>query len=272
MSLFLKKFFSEDEEIHIHEFGHSCPETGKTVGPWSRELYLLHFVKKGSCEFQGFRAEAGQAFLIAKGLRHSFMVSENYEHYWIGFSGDGVKPLLQRFGIADGSHQLFFVEHPAFAEALFCDALNRLRDGELHRPQALVAAVMTAMLPLLKREVTSETRRETNYAELAQRYIQANYADPIRMNDIARQMHISEKHMYRLFVKRFGCSPQRFLLRTRMEAAKALLSEKVLTVKEVALSVGYTSLPSFSGAFSSYFGMSPGTVKKKNSDKKQQVV
>lgn len=260
MSYFLKQFFSQDREIFATELGHSIIENAKAVGPWSRSIYILHLVVRGYCEFSGFKAEKGQAFFISKGLRHSFTTSDDYEHYWVGFDGDGVEALFKSFSLKSSPHQLFFVKNPDFAETLFSNACKALKSDDSRSPDLIALAALTAMLPLLEKH--PEPHRKVNYAEKVQGFIQANYTHPIKMTDIASEIHITEKYMYRLFLNGFGISPQKFLLKTRMEAAKKLLSKTDLTVKEVASSVGYTSLPSFSKAFSNYFGISPGLLKK----------
>lgn len=261
MSYFLKMFIPKSSNLHIVEFGHSKLKTPKTVGPWSREIYILHYIKKGFCQFSGFKAEAGQAFLISKERRHSFTVSEDYEHYWIGFSGNVVETVFESFGLISTMHQLFFVENKEFAESLFALVLKELKNEYTVNKESVVLSLLNSLLPLLKKEIQTETKFCTNYAEKVRLFIETNYIHPLKMYDIAKEIHISEKHMYRLFMRRYSISPQRFLLKTRMNAAKTLLLQNNFSVKEIALSIGYTSLPDFSKAFSNYFGISPNSFK-----------
>ena len=261
MSIFLRHFTNVDRNLFVTEFGHSAYTESKRVGPWSRGIYILHFVSKGYCEFSGFRAKAGQAFLIAKEHLHSFTTSEDYEHYWIGILGDSLEKIFDGFKIGYKSHQLFFVENADFVRSLFATASDQLQSGEPEFVDSYVLSVFTAVLPLLKSVDQSSMHRKINYAEKVRIFIESNYSYPIKMTDIAKEMHLSEKHMCRLFVKRYGISPQKFLAKTRMEAAKELLLGKQLSVKEVAYIVGYASLPTFSKKYSEYFGISPSKVK-----------
>lgn len=258
MDNFFKQFFSEENGIFVTEFGHSIIKQSKTVGPWSREIYILHFVTKGYCDFSGFRAESGQIFLISKGLRHSFKTSDNYEHFWIGFSGTLVEALFQAFGITSKSHQLFVLQNSKFAELLFFNTLKELTSGTLSDSVSAVLSTLMALLPLLQTKKSCYAIPQASYAEKVQRFILTNYPYPIKMSEIAEEIHITEKHMYKLFLMRFGMSPQKFLLKTRMEMAKKFLTEGDLTIKETAFSVGYTSLTAFYKAFSKYFGFPPG--------------
>jgi AraC-like DNA-binding protein len=257
MAYFLKKLVCTNKDIFATEFGHSAHSAPKSVGPWSRDIYILHFVIRGRCEFSGFCAEEGQAFLISKGLRHAFTVLPEYEHFWIGFDGERVDEILCRFGLSGAPHQLFFVADADFAKTLFYKALAALRREDHEASESIAKAALMAMLPLLAKTSQPAVRSQTDYAEQAAHLIRTNYVHPIKMAEIAREIHISEKYMYRLFWQAYKISPQKYLLKTRMDAAKNLLTQTELGIQEVAASVGYTSFPSFSRTFSAYFGQSP---------------
>lgn len=259
---FLKHFFQSDRRLFVSEFGHSEHAESKTVGPWSREMYILHIVIRGNAAFSGFNVTAGQAFLIAKEHLHSFTISEDYEHYWLGFDGEDAAKLLEGFHIRYDSHQLFLVENFDFAKILLLQACERFESKEIRGAEALARAVLLSILPLLKGADSSESCSNINYSEKARMFIKANYTSPITMEEIARELHISEKYMYRLFLERFGMSVQGFLIKTRMEVGANLLKNSGMSVTEIALSVGYTSLHAFSKAFSKFYGISPSVYKK----------
>ena len=256
MSTFLQSFFVQEKEIYVTEFGHTEIENPKTIGPWSREQYILHYVAKGYCDFSGFRAEAGSLFLISKELYHSFTTSDKYEHYWIGFGGSHVETLFSVFNLRFKPHQLFYVDNIKFIDDIFSDVLRNV-ENRTEGTEDIVLSALMAIFPMLRTVKSAEATHRLNYAEKVQKYIRSNYVHNIKMEKIAEEIHITEKHMYRLFLKRFGMSPQKYLLKTRMQKAKELLEDTTLSIKEVASSVGYTSVPSFSSAYSKYFSSSP---------------
>ena len=87
------------------------------------------------------------------------------------------------------------------------------------------------------------------------------YAAPLDVPALARSAHVSEDHFSRSFKAAFGETPHRYLLRRRMERAKALLRAGELSVTEVCLAVGFTSLGSFSAQFRRYVGVSPSAYR-----------
>jgi AraC-like DNA-binding protein len=83
------------------------------------------------------------------------------------------------------------------------------------------------------------------------------FAGPLDVPALARSAHVSEDYFSRSFKAAFGETPHRYLLRRRMERAKALLRAGELPVTEVCLAVGFTSLGSFSSQFRRFVGESP---------------
>ena len=83
------------------------------------------------------------------------------------------------------------------------------------------------------------------------------YADPLRLNDLAAAAGVSKFHFLRCFASAYGCTPATYLCDRRIERAQDLLRATNLTVTEVCLLVGFSSLGSFSKRFRERVGVSP---------------
>jgi AraC-like DNA-binding protein len=68
---------------------------------------------------------------------------------------------------------------------------------------------------------------------------------------------VSKYHFVRAFADAFGETPMRYLARRRIERAQDLLRTANLTVTEICMLVGYTSLGSFSARFRELVGETP---------------
>jgi len=68
---------------------------------------------------------------------------------------------------------------------------------------------------------------------------------------------MSTGHFSRLFREAYGETPYSHLMTRRIERAKELLRRKELSVTEVCLAVGCTSLGSFSSRFTELVGETP---------------
>jgi AraC-like DNA-binding protein len=80
------------------------------------------------------------------------------------------------------------------------------------------------------------------------------YASPLDVPALARSAHVSEAYFSRSFKAAFGETPHQYLLRRRMERAKAMLRAGELSVTDICLAVGFTSLGSFSTQFRRFVG------------------
>jgi transcriptional regulator GlxA family with amidase domain len=92
---------------------------------------------------------------------------------------------------------------------------------------------------------------------LALDYLQEHQAEPLSLTELARQAALSRYHFLRLFRQAFGATPHQYLIRVRVERAKALLAAGRGSVTEVCFEVGFSSLGSFSALFTQRVGSPP---------------
>ena len=87
------------------------------------------------------------------------------------------------------------------------------------------------------------------------------YDQPLDVPALARTAGMSDGHFARSFKKAFGETPYAYLMTRRIERAKALLRRGDLSVTEVCMEVGCTSLGSFSSRFTELVGESPSSYR-----------
>ena len=83
------------------------------------------------------------------------------------------------------------------------------------------------------------------------------YAEPLDLDALAAAAHVSRYHFARAFATTYGDPPMRYLTRRRIERAQDLLRSANLTVTEVCMMVGFSSLGSFSARFHELVGEPP---------------
>ncbi|KAB2351869.1 helix-turn-helix transcriptional regulator [Actinomadura rudentiformis] len=93
-----------------------------------------------------------------------------------------------------------------------------------------------------------------------------DYDQPLDVTALARAAHMSPGHFSRSFRAAFGETPYSYLMTRRIERAKALLRRGDLTVTEVCMEVGCTSLGSFSSRFTELVGESPSAYRARDHD------
>ena len=91
----------------------------------------------------------------------------------------------------------------------------------------------------------------------ARDFLAADYQSVIKLEEAARQACLSPFHFHRLFASTFGETPHEFLTRLRINRARRLLVSADMSVTDVCMEVGYSSLGSFSLKFRSVVGRAP---------------
>jgi AraC-like DNA-binding protein len=115
--------------------------------------------------------------------------------------------------------------------------------------------------------MTSRATAAPNLADLAllrrvRDRIDREYAQPLDVEALARDVHMSAGHLSRQFRLAYGESPYAYLMTRRIERAMALLRRGDLSVTEVCFEVGCASLGTFSTRFTELVGMPPSAYRR----------
>lgn len=91
--------------------------------------------------------------------------------------------------------------------------------------------------------------------------IDREYARPLDVPEMAQRALMSPSHFARRFRAAYGETPYSYLMTRRIERAQELLRRGELSVTDVCLAVGCTSLGSFSSRFTEIVGMTPSAYR-----------
>jgi AraC-like DNA-binding protein len=105
--------------------------------------------------------------------------------------------------------------------------------------------------------VTPEELANLAHLRRARDLMDREYARPLDVAALARAALMSTAHFSRQFRATYGETPYAYLMTRRIERAKALLRRGDLSVTEVCMAVGCTSLGSFSARFTELVGETP---------------
>lgn len=89
-------------------------------------------------------------------------------------------------------------------------------------------------------------------------YINANFLkEKISVNQLAKLCSVSDSYIKKLFIKKFGMPPTKYIIQLKINYACDLLRTNSYSVTEVSLQCGYENLYFFSRQFKEYTGLSP---------------
>ncbi len=78
---------------------------------------------------------------------------------------------------------------------------------------------------------------------------------------LARRLHVSERHLRRLFVDELGAGPLQVAATRRLALARLLLDQTDLPVTQVAFAAGFASIRRFNDAMARAYGSAPSTMR-----------
>ena len=80
---------------------------------------------------------------------------------------------------------------------------------------------------------------------------------------LARRLHVSERHLRRLFVDELGTGPLQVAASRRLALARLLLDQTDLPVTQVAFAAGFASIRRFNAAMSTGYGSPPSALRER---------
>ena len=97
-----------------------------------------------------------------------------------------------------------------------------------------------------------------------QELMRATLDQEIPLSRLANECGLSVGHFARAFRQSTGFSPHKWLLLQRVTRAKELLSNRALSLKDVALSCGFANQSHFTRIFTNFIGYPPGEWRRRN--------
>ena len=94
------------------------------------------------------------------------------------------------------------------------------------------------------------------------KYIDERLAEHVPLATLAGLVRLSTFHFSRAFKQSFGVPPHRFHSHRRIERAKALLTNREVSVTEVGMALGFSSASSFTMAFRKVAGTTPSDYRR----------
>ncbi|TLS49178.1 AraC family transcriptional regulator [Paenibacillus antri] len=254
--------------------GRSQTKPGHRLGPKVFDHFLIHYVESGrgvyTAEGREYALGAGDSFVIYPEALVSYAADEEepWQYRWIAFKGEEAERLVAAGGVSPET-PMARTREGARAAKWFERVMKTFRDKE-----AGAHLRANGCLQLLLAEY-ADARRAGEAADAAAKgadddgpaaaltrqaihYMTTQYAEPITIELMAESLGYNRAYLSRVFRERTGATPVAFLVRLRLDRARRLLRERpLLTVEQVASSVGFADALYFSKQFRRAYGQSP---------------
>lgn len=207
--------------------------------------------------------DTGEAYLLVNSFARNFTLIPDNRYYHLYLDFQTLPPLTSRDVLA------LDTANDPIARALL-DAVKAIILG--HDPQNCriraehteAFTQISGILEVLMRHLqVRHSLRVVENPKIARaiQYMEEHYAEPIRNEEIAAQLHIDAKYLVRLFRRYMDMPPHQYLSQCRIEHALTELHSGK-SVADTAFSCGYQSEAAFRIAFKRITGYSPTTIRK----------
>jgi AraC-like DNA-binding protein len=253
----------------ISNCGYQRCEKGYTMGPVSRNNYLIHHVVSGKGYYEVnetvYEVKEGDTFIIYPNVAVRYYADQEnpWEYYWVGFVGADAKALLARTDFTP-KHMVITTHRSQELRELLLSIYHASGD-HFHEHVKMVGYLYLFFSVLIESSRNKDYNPDISltYVQKAVDYISQNYEKRITVTDVAAQLGVSRSHLYRVFMKHLSRSPKAYLESYRVKQGQMMLKNTTLSINEVANSVGYEDPLHFSKVFKKWSGVSPKEYRKR---------
>jgi AraC-like DNA-binding protein len=231
-----------------------------------------------------YEVSARQGMIYATAASHGWMRLEKLKPYkalYLLFSyeafnqliGEQLQSLPENFKEALSSENGYYTKFVklssqaiALGEAIFDNPYSG-KSKQFYREAKVIELLAYQIDELTREEPDTDstgvklTAREETLIEYCHQLLLSSLENPPSLIELAREIGMSDYRLKSGFRQKYGTTPNRFVVEHRMTKAKELIKRGNMTVSEVAMAVGFSSLGSFSNSFYEKFGVRPSELK-----------
>jgi AraC-like DNA-binding protein len=229
------------------------------------ECILIFCTKgKGWLEIDGRRVAvgAGEVLIIPPNKAHSYHADEKdpWSIHWAHFSGTSAASYASMLPAHE--HVLTVTDNDSQDIAKMFRECYRLMSGGLtEKTLLLVSHIVRHALGVLffqtGNSLSGSARTIAHDLTKSIEFMRANVARSLTLQELSRHAGLSSSRFSSLFRDQTGSSPVEHHIRLRMQSACHYLDTTALSVKEIAVELGYDDPYYFSRIFQKTLGCSP---------------
>jgi AraC-like DNA-binding protein len=205
-----------------------------------------------------YRIEPGCVFFVNRGVHYDYgpTPGPSWEEYYYSPEGPGLSR-WKEYGWFPTDGRVYPVNNMAQLIALFRELQATLARKGTDNVDRAVCIGERLIMEMFYGRVEEQSSDHGTSAHEVIAYCQAHFQEEIDFERLARSHAISYSRLRHRICELTGMPPARYIAELRCNAARALLAESSLAVKEIAQRVGIDDPYSFSRIFKRYTGSSP---------------
>jgi len=223
----------------------------------SRGVFSMSLITGGNARFTQNEScgevHAGEIFLAHKGKNQVLATGDAGHMEKISVLAEG--PVLDAFLAASGLAHCDVVrpvrsDRAAYLFQCAWDVMKEKRGGFIMQ----LTLIMYEILMELGQSITTHYPMQVRSAI---EFMKRNMQRSLTLREICAHVNLSVRHCTRLFEQHVHMPPMEFFNEQRMALARSMLANTPMTVKEIAVNLGFDDPLYFSARFKSSCGVSP---------------
>jgi AraC-like DNA-binding protein len=199
-------------------------------------------------------------------FKYGNLPGETWDHYYVSFDGPRARQMAEKGLISCSPSyppQTIISDPEAFRAAF--EQMHFVLETDQRSVQAV--HLLEGLFLQLCLQPPLPSTLQTSHATKLARFVSAIRARPgvaWNFEDMAHDVGLSYAHFRRLFKHAYRLAPQKFVIKTRMDAAARLLRTSANPIKQVAETVGYDDVFHFTKQFKQTYCLSPGNYRRQS--------
>lgn len=265
--------YKSNSDLSLYSAGFEECSPGYSYGPTLRAYQLIHFVLRGEGEFRinehAFYLKAGDAFLIPSGKVTYYESSKTnpWTYTWISFIGfSSSSYLYQIMTEVDEVYVIRGIDTNKYFHSIQ-NIMNLNTDSTGHYFEG--NSILFHIISMIFEDInyTEKKWNEVSITDEIKFYFDINYAENLKLKEVAEHFGIHQNYLTRSFREKFGIPPKKYLMDLKLKKAERLLTTTELPVSIIANSLGFDDQLAFSRTFKNMFSLPPSEYRKKSKQK-----
>ena len=260
--------YKSTSDLSLYSAGYEeCP-SGYGYGPKIRSYHLIHFVLYGKGELHInehiFQLSAGDAFFIPAGKVSYYEASKEdpWCYAWVSFLGiNSQMYLYQLMTSTDDVYIVRGLDNQKYKERIFeIISLQGVSTSRYFQANGILFQIMAMLFDDINFQESNWGK--SSVVDEVKFYLDINYAEKIKLRDVAKSFGIHPNYLTRIFHEKYGISPKQYLISLKLKKARRLLTTTELSVSVISSSLGFDDQLAFSKIFKKEFAVSPSEYRK----------
>lgn len=132
---------------------------------------------------------------------------------------------------------------------------NRTMKDELNHQLTIGEQVISKIKEINKQ------KSKINLCHIKEYIDENSTSSKMSLDLVAKKYFVSKEYLTTIFKKEFGCNVTEYIISTRMETAKELITSTSLQYKTIGEMIGYEDVSYFYRVFKKYHGIAPGGIR-----------